>query len=70
MSKLINVSNEVYKKLAYVKKDKSFSFVIEDLLENKNNTEDVLACAGKGGIDDKAIMDLKKGWKKWTERYV
>jgi predicted CopG family antitoxin len=72
MSKLINISNETYEKLRIMKgEDKSFTFVIESLIEKKeNNTRAVLASAGIGGIDEKKIVELKKGWKKWTEKYA
>lgn len=73
MSKLINISNETYEKLKAMKnKDESFTIVIEDLIieKTKSNKEAILKFAGKGGIDEKAIADLKKGWKKWTEKYA
>ena len=71
MSKLINISDKTYGKLKSIKgKDESFTIVIENLLDKKTNTEEVLACAGKGGIDEKAMKDIKKEWSKWTEKYA
>jgi predicted CopG family antitoxin len=71
MSKLINISDETYKKLKAMKgEEKSFTIVIETLIEKNTNTQAVLACAGKGGIDENKIAELKKGWKKWTETYA
>ena len=53
-------------------KDESFTIVIDALIEKKgkSNKEEILSFAGKGGIDEKAIADLKKGWKTWTEKYA
>jgi len=71
MSKLINVSNGTYEKLKALKgEEDSFTIVIEGLIEQKTNTSAVLACAGKGGIDEKAAAELKKGWEKWTRKYA
>ncbi len=70
MSKLINISNETYSKLKAMKGKESFTIIIENLIEKKTNTEEVLACAGKGGIDEKAFLEIKKGWKRWTEKYA
>lgn len=71
MSKLINISNEIYSKLRTMKRnDESFTIVIENLLEKRTNKEAVLAFAGKGGIDEEKIKSLKKGWARWTKKYV
>ena len=70
MSKLINVSNEIYGKLSAIKGAESFSVVIENLLEKKSNKEKLLSFFGKGGIDEEAVKELRKGWKKWTEKYA
>ena len=70
MSKLINISNETYKKLSEMKGEESFTIIIKKLLERKNNTEKVLSFAGKRVIDEKEILKLKEGWKIWTEKYA
>lgn len=71
MSKLINISDETYNKLKEMKgEEKSFTFVIESLMKKRGNKDAILACAGRGGIDEDKITELKKGWKKWTERYA
>ncbi len=70
MSKLINISDETYKKLTQLKEKKSYTVVIENLLEKRSNKEAILSFAGKGGIDEKKIKDLKKRWNKWTKRYA
>ncbi|MEK6889404.1 MAG: antitoxin VapB family protein [Nanoarchaeota archaeon] len=71
MSKLINIADKTYEKLKQMKgKDESFTIIIENLVEknaNKNKKK-FGEFYGKGGIDEKAIEDLKKGWKKWTEK--
>lgn len=70
MSQLINISNKMYEKLKTMKgKEDSFSIVIEKLIEKKETKKKkFIDFYGKGGIDEKAINELKKGWKKWTER--
>lgn len=70
MSKPINISNEVYRKLSAIKGEKSFSIIIENLLETKLNREIILACAGKGGINKEALKSLRKDWKKWSDKYA
>ncbi|MEK6890068.1 MAG: antitoxin VapB family protein [Nanoarchaeota archaeon] len=73
MSKLINISDRMYEKLKAMKSEnESFTIIIEKLVEKKkrSNKEEILKFAGKGGINDKAIEDLKKGWGKWNERYA
>ncbi len=70
MSKLINVSDDVYKKLSLRKRDESFSIIIEKLMEKCSNKDALLACAGKGGIERGALKELRKEWKKWSDRYA
>jgi len=68
MSKLINISDDVYKELTILKGKLSYSLLLKELLERKSNKEAILAFAGKGGIDEESIKDLKKDWKKWTTK--
>jgi predicted CopG family antitoxin len=70
MSKLINVSDEIYKKLSSMKGDESFSIVINKLLEKRSNKEEILKFAGKIEFDEENLKDLKKGWKRWSEKYA
>ena len=70
MSKLINVSNEIYERLASLKGEESYSLVIKKLLEQGTNKEKVLQLYGKNGIDERKIGELKKGWKKWSAKYA
>jgi len=70
MSRLINVSDELYEKLRNMKGDRSFTFVIKSLFHEKSNKDEVLKRFGKGDVDEKRMKELKKGWKKWSERYV
>ena len=70
MSKLINISNEVYERLTVLKEKESYTNVIKKLLEKKSNREAILACAGKGGIKKEALKSLRKDWKKWSDKYV
>jgi len=70
MTKLINISNEVYATLTSLKGEESYSFVIKKLLEQGTNKEKVLQLYGKGGIDEKKIGELNKGWKKWSTKYA
>ncbi len=72
MSKLINVANDTYDKLKVMKGEKSFTIVIEGLIEKKekSNKEAILACAGRGGINKNALKELGKEWKNWSDRYA
>ena len=70
MSRLINISDSLYSRLKAMKGRESFTVVIEKLVEKKSNTESVLAYAGKGKVDEKEMIKIKEGWKKWTEKYV
>ncbi|MBI3334594.1 hypothetical protein HYZ97_03845 [Candidatus Pacearchaeota archaeon] len=73
MSKLINVADKTYEKLKAMKgKNESFTIVIENLVRktSKKQKKKFSEFFGKGGIDEKAIADLKIGWRKWTERFA
>ena len=73
MSKLINISNKTYEKLKEMKDEsESFTIVIEKLIEKKptSNKKEILKFAGKGSFDERKLKELKKGWKKWTEKYA
>ncbi|OYT41244.1 antitoxin [Candidatus Pacearchaeota archaeon ex4484_26] len=72
MSKLINVSDKVYKELSNMKGNRSFSEVILESLSKgkKSNKEAVLRFFGKDLIDKKKLKELSKGWKKWSEKYA
>ena len=70
MSKLINVSDDVYKKMKTMKGERSYSQLIRNLIEKKGNKEEILKFVGKDFIDEDMIKELKKRWKKWSEKYV
>ncbi len=72
MSKLINISNETYSKLKAMKGKESFTVIIENLIEKKSesNKEKLMEFFGKGSFDEEKLKELKKGWKKWTEKYA
>jgi len=70
MSKLINVSDEVYEKLSRIKGSRSFSMVLLSLIQKSSNKEAILSFVGKGGIDENEVIKLKKRWKKWRDQYV
>ncbi len=74
MSKLINVSDDVYTSLKRMKGNRSFSEVLRAVLVAKNAREKLLSFAekfaGKEIVDKKAMKDMQKGWKKWAERYA
>lgn len=70
MSKLINISNAIYRKLSAMKGKESFSIIIENLLEKESNKNAILACAGKGGINKDALKNIRKDWKKWSDKYA
>jgi len=70
MSKIISVSDDVYEKMKRMKGENSYSVLIRNLFEKKSNKEKILEFYGKGGIDEKRIKELKKYWKRWTEKYA
>ena len=70
MSKLINISDDVYEQLNRLKDNESFSIAIRKLLLQKSNKDAILKQFGKGDVDEKRMRELKKGWEKWTERYA
>ena len=70
MAKIVSLADDVYQSLYRMKGKESYSSVIRGLLKESSNKEKVLSFAGKGGIDDSALHDLRKGWKKWSEKYA
>ncbi len=70
MAKIISLSNEIYEKLSELKGEDSYSTVIKKLLLKKTNKEKILEFAGKGGINEKAIEEIKEGWKNWSKKHV
>ena len=72
MSKLVNLSDKVYKELSNMKNGRSFSEVILELivLKKRGNKEEIMKFFGSNIVDIKAINDLKKGWKRWTREYA
>jgi predicted CopG family antitoxin len=70
MSKLINISDELYRKLKGVKGNRSFTVVIEGLLKKRSNKDELLSFAGRIDFDERRMKELKKGWNKWSEKYA
>ena len=77
MAKTIMVADAVYHELKVIKEreNKSYSEVIfESLHKPRLKTgEGLKKCFGLLKDDteyDEVMKDLKKGWKKWSERYV
>jgi predicted CopG family antitoxin len=70
MSKLINISDELYGKLKKIKGSDSYTVVIDGLLSKRSNKEKILEFAGKGGIDEGEVKEMKKEWRRWSERYA
>jgi len=70
MSKIISVGDDVYKELTELKGSESYSRLIRKLLEKKSNKEKILKFAGSECVDEKKIKELKKGWKKWSGKFV
>ena len=70
MSKLINVSDDVYKKLAVLKGKESYSFVIRNLLERRSNKEHVLRFFGENAVDENKVLEARNFLKKWSKKYA
>ena len=74
MAKTIMIANNVYKELKEVKKDRSFSEIIKELIEthNRKTGRDLLKHVGviKDDEYDKVMKELKPLYRKWTKRYA
>lgn len=70
MSKLINISDETYKKLSQLKGKESYTIVIKNLLEKRSNKEAVLSFFGKGGIYEEKVKEAEKMIRKWSIKSV
>lgn len=76
MAKTIMIANSVYGELKEVKKDRSFSEAIKDLMDkSKPKTGAGLReCAGLLPKEDKEyekiMKELKPLYKKWTQKYA
>lgn len=67
------ISNDVYNELKRIKGEESFSKVISNLLNKKNNGKDIAKYYGvlKGDKEYSKIMkDLRKKWGEWTQKYA
>ena len=77
MAKTIMISNDAYEKLKSLKEkeDKSFSEVVIELVEDKGTKKmkDLKKYFGilKGDTEyDRVLKEVRKGWKRWTEKYA
>ncbi len=66
MAKTITISNEIYEKLARIKGNKSFSEVIDELLEEKKGNFHLLLLAF-GSRNEKEAKNLEKEIKEARE---
>jgi len=64
MSKVISVSNKVYRALVSIKGRRSFSEVIEEALSGKGNKELILSMAGSVKLNEKKIRKARKELEK------
>ena len=74
MARTIMVSNEAYSELKEIKRDRSFSEVIKDLIEThrKKTGKDLIKHVGviKDNEYDEIMGELKPLYRKWTKRYA
>ncbi len=76
MAKTIMISNDLYRELKIVKRDRSFSETIRDLMEKKNKKtiEGLKDCMGLLDKDDNEYDEImkenRKMWERWTKRYA
>ena len=68
MSKLINVSDEVYEKLHQMKMQQSYSEVIKKLLQKRGNKEQILQFFGKGGLNEKKVAEAQEYIRRWSKK--
>lgn len=69
------ISNELYEELKKLKKEESFTELIKDLLDSKRPKKgyELRNCLGilkKDKEWEEVEKTLKKGWKKWTNKYA
>ena len=74
MAKPIMISNEVYTELKELKRDRSFSQAIKDMLEThkKKTGKDLIKHVGviKDNEYDEIMEELRPLYRKWTRRYA
>ncbi|MBI2673071.1 antitoxin [Candidatus Woesearchaeota archaeon] len=75
MAKTIMISNDVYKELKTLKRDKSFSELLKDLLNPGNvkkgsSLKDCLGLLKKDKEWEEIEKDIKRGWKSWSKKYA
>ena len=74
MAKTIMIANKVYEELKEVKRDKSFSEAIRELIDtHKRKTgKDLVKHVGAIKDDEygKIMKELKPLYRKWTKRYA
>jgi len=76
MAKPIMVSNEAYSELKEIKKDRSFSEVIIDLMKSKRKktVAGLKDCMGLLDKDDdeygRIMKELRPMYKRWTKKYA
>ena len=70
MTKIISISDEAYEKLSLMKGQDSFTRIILKIIGSHSNKQKLLSFAGKGGIDEFKIKNLKKDWNKWSQKYA
>lgn len=75
MARTIMISNELYEELKNLKRDKSFTELLKDLLKSSDikrgsNLRSFLGIIKKDDEWDKAEKIIKRGWKKWNKKYV
>ena len=76
MAKTIMIANSVYEELKEIKKDRSFSETIKEMMDrSKPKTGAGLKeCAGLLPKEDKEyekiMKELKPLYKKWTQKYA
>ncbi len=76
MARTIMISNEVYGELKEIKKDKSFSEVIIDLMKSKRKktVAGLKDCMGLLDKDDdeygRIMKELRPMYKRWTKKYA
>ena len=76
MAKTIMISNDLYKELKIVKRDRSFSEVIKGLIEAKkrktgSGLRECLGLLDKNDSEyERALKELRPLYKKWTKRYA
>ncbi len=64
----MSITDEIYKRLNFLKGNSSFLKVIRSMLDQENSKQKILNLFDSNlGFDENSLKELKKGWSRWRE---